>query len=301
MKRLQLRKASRELVRNMGALETHYGDFSLTPVQLHTIVELGQELSTISQIATKLNIDKPNASRTLTSLAKQLLIESIVNPEDKRCHLYQLTEKGKTILHRIESSRNEQIQTIIDQFDEDELEVIETSLTKYTKALSLSRIQSAYSIRALEEEDNPKLATVIREVSSEYGLTEDKGFSVADPTLDTLYQVYDTDKSQYWVIERNGTIFGGAGIAPVEGEKSICELQKMYFLPELRGKGLGRTLAVKCFKEARKLGFSQIYLETTDNLSEAIALYQSLGFEQVAEPIGNTGHIDCEVRMLKTL
>lgn len=301
MKKLQLRKASRDLVRSLGALETHYGDFSLSPVQVHTLVELGQELSTISQIALKLQIDKPNASRTLTSLAKQLLIESIVNPDDKRCQLYRLTEKGEQILNRIETSRNKQMQTVVDQFDEDELELIESSLAKFIKALSLSRIQCSYHVRDIKPEDNAQLAALIRNVSAEYGLSEEKGFSVADPTLDSLYEVYDTQNSHYWVVEQNGKIFGGAGIAPVKGDESICELQKMYFLPELRGKGLARTLAVKCFKEARKLGFSQIYLETTDNLSEATALYESLGFEPVEEPIGSTGHTDCEIKMLKNL
>lgn len=301
MKKLQLRKASRDLVRSLGALETHYGDFSLSPVQVHILVELGQELSTISQMALKLRIDKPNASGTLTSLAKQLLIESIVNPDDERCQLYRLTQKGEQILNQIETSRNKQMQTVIDQFDEDELELIESSLSKFIKALSLSRGQSSYNIRPIKPDDNTQLASLIRDVSAEYGLTEDKGFSVADPTLDSLYQVYDTPNSHYWVIEQNGKIFGGAGIAPVTGKESICELQKMYFLPELRGKGLARTLAVKCFKEARKLGFSQMYLETTDNLSEATALYTSLGFELIEEAIGNTGHTDCEIRMLKNL
>jgi putative acetyltransferase len=301
MKKEKLRKASRDLVRSMGALETHYGDFSLTPVQVHTMVELGIAMSTISQMASKLRVDKSNASRTLTSLAKQLLIESIVNPDDKRCQLYRLTTKGEEILARIESSRNRQIQYVIDQFDEDELDAIESSLEKFVKALSLSRVQSTYTVRELRPSDSPKLASLIRQVSSEYGLTEDKGYSVADPTLDSLYEVYDSKNSQYWVIEKEGEILGGSGIAPLAGESSVCELQKMYFLPELRGKGLGRTLAVKCFKEARKMGFSQIYLETTDNLAEAIALYRSLGFQMVDKPMGNTGHTDCEVRMVKKL
>ncbi|MDV7105415.1 bifunctional helix-turn-helix transcriptional regulator/GNAT family N-acetyltransferase [Vibrio sp. TH_r3] len=301
MKKLQLRKASRDLVRSLGALETHYGNFSLPPVQVHTLVELGQERLTISQIATKLKIDRSNAQRTLTSLAKQLLIESITNPNDARCQLYRLTEKGQQILDSIESSRNKQVQAVIDQFDNDELNLIESSLAKYIKALSLSNIQCNYNIRPIAPSDNEIIATIIREVSSEYGLSEDKGFSVADPTLDSLYQVYEAEKSQYWVLEKQGKIYGGAGIAPVAGESDICELQKMYFLPEARGKGLARTIAVTCFKQARKMGYSKMYLETTNALVEAVALYQSLGFEVIDEPIGNTGHTDCEIRMLKIL
>lgn len=45
-------------------------------------------------------------------------------------------------------------------------------------------------MRRLTQQDNPAIARVIRQVSAEYGLTADKGYTVADPNLDELYQVY---------------------------------------------------------------------------------------------------------------
>lgn len=45
-------------------------------------------------------------------------------------------------------------------------------------------------MRRLTLQDNPAIARVIRQVSAEYGLTADKGYTVADPNLDELYQVY---------------------------------------------------------------------------------------------------------------
>lgn len=158
-----------------------------------------------------------------------------------------------------------------------------------------------FKIRTILPSDNAEIAQVIRQVSTEYGLTEDKGFSVSDPTLDTLYQVYQANKGRYWVIVQNDRVLGGAGIAPLDGEDSICELQKMYFLPVLRGKGFAKKITKMCFKYAKELGYEKCYLETTADLKEAIALYQTLGFEQIDHPLGNTGHCDCEVRMLKDL
>ena len=43
-------------------------------------------------------------------------------------------------------------------------------------------------MRRLTQQDNPAIARVIRQVSAEYGLTADKGYTVADPNLDELYQ-----------------------------------------------------------------------------------------------------------------
>ncbi|WP_203219089.1 hypothetical protein [Vibrio sp. S17_S38] len=75
---------------------------------------------------------------------------------------------------------------------------------------------SSCTIRAIRLEDNHAIAQVIRDVSAEHGLTADKGYSVADPTLDTLFEVYAAAQSQYWVlVDVNDNVVGGAGIAPL--------------------------------------------------------------------------------------
>nr|WP_318383191.1 GNAT family N-acetyltransferase [uncultured Enterobacter sp.] len=157
-------------------------------------------------------------------------------------------------------------------------------------------------IRRLTVTDNPAIAGVIRRVSAEYGLTADKGYTVADPNLDELYQLYSQPGHAYWVVEQNGVVVGGGGVAPLScSEPDICELQKMYFLTTVRGQGLAKKLALMALDHAREQGFARCYLETTAFLKEAIGLYEHLGFEHISEPLGCTGHVDCEVRMLKVL
>ena len=56
----------------------------------------------------------------------------------------------------------------------------------------------ALRLRKLTVADNPAIAHVIRQVSAEYGLTADKGYTVADPNLDELYQVYSQPGHAYW-------------------------------------------------------------------------------------------------------
>lgn len=157
-------------------------------------------------------------------------------------------------------------------------------------------------VRPITPEDNPAIADVIRQVSAEFGLTADKGYTVSDPDLDKLYQLYSRPRSAYWVIEFNGRIAGGGGIAPLaDAGAQICELQKMYFLSSLRGRGLAHELALKALAFGRAEGFTHCYLETTATLTRAIALYERLGFEHISGPMGRTGHVDCEVTMLKPL
>lgn len=160
-----------------------------------------------------------------------------------------------------------------------------------------------YTIRTIEQKDNAQIASVIREVSEEFGLAAESGFAVSDPILDNLYQVYQHPNSQYWVIENNhGVILGGGGISPLQGDSSILEIQKMYFTAEIRGHGFAKQILNLAFEFARQQGFNFCYLETTADLWQAVKLYEKLGFEHLSEPKGNTGHSHaCEIWMLKSL
>ncbi|MGR5148379.1 bifunctional helix-turn-helix transcriptional regulator/GNAT family N-acetyltransferase [Photobacterium alginatilyticum] len=295
-----LRQLSRQLVRQLGMLDNHCGSMALTPVQAHTLIELEHSAATVNEMAHRLNVDKSNASRTLAILLNQGLVQSVPNPLDKRSQIFELTAPGRDKLTALHLQLNTQVDNWLDQMDTDEIDQLGASLKRYTKSMQATSRQEGYEIRQLNLLDNAAVAAVIRRVSAEYGLTADKGYGVADPTLDTMSEVYQHDGSRYWVIEHNNRILGGGGVAPLAGEDKICELQKMYFLPELRGRGLARKLAVTALRFAREQGYRGCYLETTADLTEAIALYQSLGFVSISHPMGNTGHDACEVRMLKT-
>lgn len=156
-------------------------------------------------------------------------------------------------------------------------------------------------IRKIKKKDNASIAKVIRDVFIELDAPK-TGTAYEDPILDTLFEVYDKEKSVYFVIEHEGKIIGGSGIAPLEnGPNATCELQKMYFAPEARGKGLGLEMILKCLDFAKKEGFKNCYLETLPNMLAAQKLYQKVGFEYLEEPLGCTGHTSCPVWMMKEL
>lgn len=94
-----------------------------------------------------------------------------------------------------------------------EITQIETALSLYNKAIDKTKAQQDIEIRELTEEDNAGIAHVIRQVSDEFGLTEDKGYSVADPDLDQLSEIYTQNRSQYWVIAQGDKILGGGCFA----------------------------------------------------------------------------------------
>ena len=158
-----------------------------------------------------------------------------------------------------------------------------------------------YSIRKINKEDNPEVAQLIRAVFDEMDIPK-VGTAYEDPYLDLMYEEYNKPKSVYYVVENNGKIVGAAGIAPLANEaETICELQKMYFLPETRGIGIGTEMMEVCLQSARNFGFEKCYLETMPFMLDAQKLYKKTGFENITEPMGCTGHVSCPVWMLKEL
>lgn len=157
------------------------------------------------------------------------------------------------------------------------------------------------TIREIQKKDNSAIAAIVRNVLMEMGAPK-VGTAYADPYLDALFEVYAVPKAIYFVVENNGKIIGGAGVKQLDNsDENICELQKMYFLPEARGLGLGKKLIDICIEKATGFGFDGCYIETMTYMEAAQKLYRKLGFEYLEQQIGNTGHNSCEVWMLKKL
>lgn len=157
-------------------------------------------------------------------------------------------------------------------------------------------------IREIQPGDNAQMAHIIRKVLVEDMGAPKKGTAYEDKAVDAMYETYNTDRSVYFVIVEKGTIIGGAGIAPLANYAgNVCELQKMYFLEEARGKGLGKKMIDLCLEKAREFGYGQCYLETMPYMEAAQKLYKKTGFYDLDAPMGNTGHCSCPVWMLKDL
>lgn len=156
-------------------------------------------------------------------------------------------------------------------------------------------------IREIQQTDNAAIAKVIRDIFHELDAPK-VGTAYADPILDTLYEVYQEPRSVYYVVENEGGVVGGCGVAPLEnGDDSVCELQKMYFAPEIRGTGYAEKIIEKCLEFAKAQGFEICYLETLAFMTAAQKLYKRIGFENINGPLGNTGHNSCQVWMTKQL
>src|SRR4051812_23866699 len=108
------------------------------------------------------------------------------------------------------------------------------------------------NVRLIKKQDNAALAKIIRQVMEEFGVNLPNTV-YTDPTTDHLFELFQKEKAVYNVAEVDGKIVGGGGIYPTDGlPGGVCELVKMWLLPEARGLGLGRSMIEKCLQQAKE-------------------------------------------------
>lgn len=78
------------------------------------------------------------------------------------------------------------------------------------------------------------------------------------------------------VARQYGTAVGAVGLK--ENKAGICEMKRLFVAPGARSTGLGRRLCERLMQKAKRLGYSEMWLDTLERWKAAHALYLKLGF-----------------------
>jgi ribosomal protein S18 acetylase RimI-like enzyme len=136
---------------------------------------------------------------------------------------------------------------------------------------------------------------LVREMLEEYGRATnvDLSFQDFDHELTTLPYEYDPILVAWF----NDKPAGCVALRRID--EATCEMKRLYVRPEFRGKDIGRSLAIAIIAEATERGFARMRLDTLPSMGQAIALYESLGFKDIAayrfNPIAGTRYLELEL------
>lgn len=289
------RRSSRQMVRELGFLRAHLDEIELSPATCHTLIELGDASPiTVGELSERLQIDKSAASRTAQLLRDEGLLTAEADPSDGRRRPLHLTAQGEDRLRAAHAYADRQVEAALATLSPEDQQTVSRGMGLYAKALERSRRRRDAVVRPIRSDDDPAVANIIRTVMTEHGACG-PGFAISDPEVDQMYATYTRERSAFYVAERAGVVLGGGGFAPLEkGDPKVCELRKMYFLPEARGLGLAAEILARSLSDAREAGFETCYLETLKSMGRARDLYRSFGFQPLDGPMGCTGHFSCD-------
>lgn len=124
--------------------------------------------------------------------------------------------------------------------------------------------------------------THARELFKEYEawLEVDLCFQSFEKELAELPGKYSPPDGRLLLATNNGQLAGCAALRKID--HGICEIKRLFLRPQFRGQGLGRQVAEAIIREATRIGYQRMRLDTLPpKMNDAIALYRSLGFKEI--------------------
>lgn len=139
-------------------------------------------------------------------------------------------------------------------------------------------VASGISVRSAVDADASEVIALVSGVLAEFGLPFD--LKSKDSDLIDIEGNYSDRGGAFDILEDGvGRILGTCGLYRIDHE--TIELRKMYFVPEIRGLGIGWLILSRAVDRARDMGYRTMVLETTTVLEQAIRLYQRFGFVRI--------------------
>lgn len=119
------------------------------------------------------------------------------------------------------------------------------------------------------------IAAYFAELDARFDTGFDPAFSIPADTVDLV------EPAGLLLVARRGDTPLGCGALKLHG-RSPAEVKRMWVADSARGLGLGRRILEELERHARRLGVTVLRLETNRTLGEAIDLYRSAGYQEVA-------------------
>lgn len=291
-----LRKHSRNVFRELGLHQNNYKRLGVSLSESHILLSVIENpCSTLGDVAKTINLDKSTTSRHVDGMVKKGWLQLDADPSDKRRRFLTITPSGSELANKIHNEATHHVSSAMQYLSLENQQIVLKGMQLYAEALEKTRAKEAISIIPLSPEHDKTLTRLIVQVLEEYNCNK-PGFAAKDHELHHMYATYQQPGYAYFIVLLEGKVVGGAGIAPLEGGgKEICELRKMYLLPETRGLGIGKKLMDTVLRAACELGYKKCYLETVSHMDGAIKLYKKYGFTQRETPLGTTGHFGCDL------
>ncbi len=269
-----MRAFNRLVSERIGALHDEYlaRDRPLGPSRL--LWEIGNGVDDVRTLRSSLDLDSGYLSRLLRSLEADGLI--VVEPadHDARARVARLTPAGRREHGELDRGGDELARSMLAPLDDEQRERLVEAMATVRTLLTAGLVEIDVEDPASED-----ARACIGHYFAELDRRFDTGF---DPDASNPAEVAElTEPAGLLLVARLRQEAIGCGALKLHGREP-AEIKRMWVSPTARGLGLGRRLLAELETAAAERGATAARLETNRSLTEAIALYRSAGYREVA-------------------
>lgn len=290
----QIRNDSRQMVRELGFMQSTLAATDYSPSAVHAIIETGIRASlTAAQLAELLNLEKSSVSRLVRKLVQEGELAENVSNYDSRVKLLTLTKKGKETFARIEDYGRAQVHNAFSYLSQDECRIVKDGLSFYVRALESHRLgQSPDPQKAVRIEQGYRVGAVARvtEMHANFyyrhaGFGQFFESQVASGIAEFAGRL-ENPCNGLWLAVQGDKIVGSIAIDGEDMKDNKAHLRWFILDDGLRGGGVGRKLMTEAMAFCDEQRFAATYLWTFKGLHAARKLYDDFGFTLIEEKAG---------------
>ncbi|WP_327638560.1 helix-turn-helix domain-containing GNAT family N-acetyltransferase [Kribbella sp. NBC_00482] len=269
----QVRRFNRVVTQRVGALHDAYLSRGRPLGQDRVLWEIGNDGCDVRSLRARLDLDSGYVSRLLRSLESSGLVRVERSGDDGRVRIARLTENGLAERRVLDERSDELAASILEPLDERQQKRLVAAMGEVTRLLTASMVRV--------EVVDPRLPAAqycLESYFAELGERFETGFDRSRSISADNAEL--TPPAGLLLVATLHSEPIGCGALKFHGAEP-AEIKRMWVAPDARGLGLGRRLLTELEREAIAHGAPAVRLETNRNLTEAIALYRSTGYQEV--------------------
>lgn len=270
----QVRRFNRLVTQRAGALNDHFLGRDRPLGASRLLYEIGPDGADLRDLRRRLGLDSGYVTRLVKSLEEDGLVRLSQGTEDQRVRKARLTAAGQREVREMNQRSDEAAAALLESLTPGQRTRLVAAMAEVHRLLQLAGLQ-------IERVDpaSPAARWCVGQYFDELDRRFDTGF---DPAASLAAEDRD-------LVPPRGAFL----VAFVDGESVACgavkaiapgvgSLKRMWVSGTARGLGIGRRILEALETQARELGLTTLRLETNRTLREAIRLYRSAGYREVA-------------------
>jgi len=279
----QVRRFNRLVTQRVGALDDHFLGRDRPLGESRVLFEIGAGGADLRDLRARLGLDSGYLSRVIRSLEAAGLVRLRARPDDERVRRAYPTPAGLAEIEEMDRRSDRAAEVMLGTLPESQRERLVAAMAEVQTLLRAAGIQ----IRRVDPAASAArwcVAQYFAELVSRF----DNGF---DPARSIPADDADLrpPRGAFLLASVDGEAVGCGAVKTIT--PGVGSLKRMWVSSSARGVGFGRRMLLALESQARDLGLTTLRLETNRSLVEAIRLYKSSGYVEVA-PFNSEAYAD---------